>query len=192
MKAAIFLAEGFETCEGLITIDVLRRGKVQIDTYSINESKDVKSSQNVVIQADDVLSNCHPEEYDVLILPGGKLGTKNLEENNQIKTMMKNHYEAGKLTCAICAAPSILGHLGILEGRHYTCFPDFDDASYNGTYEMELAVQDGNVITGRGMGATIEFARLILENLISEEEMKNVEWGMQYEHSFKELAKDRI
>lgn len=192
MKAAIFLAEGFETCEGLITIDVLRRGKVQIDTYSITDSKQVRSSQNVVVQADDVLQNCKDEDYDVLILPGGKLGTKNLEENERICTMMKKHFDAGKLTCAICAAPSILGHLGILEGRHYTCFPDFNDSSYNGTYEMELAVQDGNVITGRGMGATVEFARTILRNLISEEEMMNVEWGMQYEHSFQELAKERM
>lgn len=192
MKAAIFLAEGFETCEGLITIDVLRRGKVQIDTYSITDSKQVRSSQNVVVQADDVLQNCKDEDYDVLILPGGKLGTKNLEENERICTMMKKHFDAGKLTCAICAAPSILGHLGILEGRRYTCFPDFNDSSYNGTYEMELAVQDGNVITGRGMGATVEFARTILRNLISEEEMMNVEWGMQYEHSFQELAKERM
>ena len=106
-----------------------------------------------------------------------------------LKNALKAHFESGKLTCAICAAPSVLGHLGILNGKHYTSFPAFASDSYGGIYETELAVEDGNVITGRGMGATIEFARLIIRRLTDDETMRRLEYGMQYEHSFRTLQK---
>ena len=183
-KCAIFLADGFETCEGLITVDMLRRAKVSIDLISMNDTLRVVTSQSVVIEAEKKYSEIDPSEYDVLILPGGKVGTANLESCESLKIALKKHFEEGKLTCAICAAPSIFGHLGMLKGKKYTCFPDFD-GEYGGSYQMELAVSDGNLITGRGMGATIEFARKILMQLVSEEELKGVQHGMQYEHSFR-------
>lgn len=183
-KCAIFLADGFETCEGLITVDLLRRAKVSVDLISMNDSLKVTTSQSVVIEAEKKYCEVDPAAYDVLILPGGKVGTANLESCESLKEAVKKHFEEGKLTCAICAAPSIFGHLGMLRGKKYTCFPDFDGA-FGGEYQMELAVTDGNLITGRGMGATIEFARQILMQLISEEELKKVQHGMQYEHSFR-------
>ena len=184
MKCLIYLAEGFEECEALITVDMLRRGGMTIDMVSITDEKLVRSSHQVGIMADYVLKEVDPCDYDVLIMPGGKLGTSNLEACSAVTEAMKKHFEAGKLTCAICAAPSILGHLGILNVKKYTCFPGFDDESYGGDYQMKLAVKDGNVITGRGMGATIEFAREILKTALNEEEMKAVENGIQYEHTF--------
>jgi 4-methyl-5(b-hydroxyethyl)-thiazole monophosphate biosynthesis len=189
MKCAIFLADGFEDCEGLITIDILRRGGIEIDLISMNADLNVTTSHNVRLSAEKRFCETDPTDYDVLILPGGKVGTANLEKEESLKAAFKRHFEEGKLTCAICAAPSILGHLGILKGRKYTCFPEFDDPSYGGEYQMELAVKDGNLITGRGMGATIEFARTILQELVDAETMKKVEYGMQYEHSFRELCK---
>ncbi len=186
MKCAIFLADGFETCEGLITVDILRRGGITIDTISMNDDLTVTTSHNVKLFAEKKYADIRAKDYDVLIMPGGKLGTKNLEANEQLKADFKEHLNAGKLTCAICAAPSILGHMGLLKDRKYTCFPSFDGA-YGGAYQMELAVKDGNLITGRGMGATIEFARTILRELTDEETMKKVEYGMQYEHSFRTL-----
>lgn len=188
-KCAIFLADGFEDCEGLITIDILRRGRVTIDTVSMNDSLQVHTSHGVTLQADKLFKDVNTEDYDVLILPGGKAGTANLEKNDRLKQALTKHCESGKLTCAICAAPSILGHLGLLKGKNYTCFPEFEDQSYGGQYQMELAVKDGNIITARGMGATIEFARLILKQLVSDDMMRYVEYGMQYEHSFRTLKK---
>lgn len=184
MKTALFLAEGFEDCEALITVDMLRRGNCGIETVSIADDPLVRSSHGVKMYADHCWKEIDPSAYDVLILPGGKLGTKNLEAFAPLKDALKKHYEAGKLTCAICAAPSILGHMGILKGRKYTCFPSFD-ADYGGSYQMELAVRDGNVITGRGMGATIEFARMILMELVDPAMLRHVEYGMQYEHAFR-------
>lgn len=184
-KCAIFLADGFETCEGLITIDMLRRAGVEIDMISMNDDLTVTTSQKVVLQAEVLYKDADPADYDVLILPGGKVGTANLEACESLKEALLRHFESGKLTCAICAAPSIFGHLGMLQGKKYTCFPDFD-GEYGGEYQMELAVNDGNLVTGRGMGATIEFAREILKQIVDEETLKKVQHGMQYEHSFRE------
>ena len=187
MKCAIFLAKGFEDCEALITIDMLRRAGVPIDSVSITEERKVETSHGVTLFEDRLWSEIDPAEYDVLILPGGKAGTANLGEFEPLKQAILNHWQAGKLTCAICAAPSLFGKWGILKGKHYTCFPSFFQESYEGIYEMELAVQDGMLITGRGMGATIEFARKIIRAVTDEETLRNVEYGMQYEHSFRTL-----
>lgn len=185
MKIAIFLADGFETCEGLITVDMLRRASLAIDTISMNETLEVTTSHGIRLFADRLFSDFDEEEYDVLIMPGGKAGTANLESNERLKAVYAKHFEKGELTCAICAAPSILGHMGILKGKKYTCFPTFDEASFNGEYQNELAVTDDNLITGRGMGATIEFARHIIMKLCDEETLHKVENGIQYEHTFR-------
>ena len=189
MKCAIFLAKGFEDCEGMITIDMLRRAGIPIDSVSITDDLIVETSHGVRLFADKIWKEIDPSGYDVLILPGGKVGTMNLDGFEPLKNALKAHFDSGKLTCAICAAPSVLGHLGILNGKHYTSFPAFASDSYGGIYENELAVEDGNVITGRGMGATIEFARLIIRRLTDDETMRRLEYGMQYEHSFRTLQK---
>ncbi|MBR4454742.1 MAG: DJ-1/PfpI family protein [Solobacterium sp.] len=189
MKCAIFLAKGFEDCEALITIDMLRRAGVPVDSVSISDDLLVETSHGVKLYADKKWKEIIPSDYDVLILPGGKAGTMNIESFQPLKDALCDHFSSGKLTCAICAAPSVLGHLGILKEKHYTCFPDFASDSYGGIYENELAVEDGTVITGRGMGATIEFARLIIRRLTDESVMRKLEYGMQYEHSFRTAGK---
>lgn len=188
-KCAIFLADGFEECEGLITVDMLRRAGITIDTISMNETDEVTTSHKIRLHADRLFRDTDIAGYDVLILPGGKLGTENLEKSEELKQYLVSWFNQGKLIAAICAAPSIFGHLGLLKGKHYTCFPDFYSAKYEGIYEMEPAVTDGNIITGRGMGATVEFARMILRQLVDEETIRNVEYGMQYEHSFRQLCR---
>ncbi|MBR2676326.1 MAG: DJ-1/PfpI family protein [Solobacterium sp.] len=185
MKCAVFLAKGFEDCEALITIDMLRRAGIPIESISITDDRKVEASHGVTMFADRLWEEIDASEYDALILPGGKAGTENLGNFKPLLGALMSHWEKRKLTCAICAAPSILGTLGILKGRNYTCFPSFFREDYGGNYQMELAVQDGNLITGRGMGATIEFARLIIRELTDEATLKKVEYGMQYEHSFR-------
>lgn len=188
MKVAIFLADGFEDCEGLIVIDMLRRASVSIDMISMNDNLTVTTSHQVKIQGEKLYQDVDVKDYDVIVLPGGKVGTKNLESCESLKKAVVEHYKQGKLTCAICAAPSIFGHLGLLEGKKYTCFPEFD-GNYGGSYQLELAVSDGNIITGRGMGATIEFAHQILEHIVDQKTLDKLEYGMQYEKSFRTLKK---
>ena len=188
MKAAIFFANGFEESEGLIVVDMFRRAGVTIDTVSMNEDREVETSHHVHLCSDLVGKDINFQDYDILILPGGKVGTANLEANEVLKQALKEHCESGKLTCSICAAPSILGHLGLLKGKKYTCFPDFD-GEFGGIYQMELVVKDGNIITGRGMGATIAFGHRILGAIVDEKNMQRLEWGMQYAGTFRTLKK---
>ncbi|QRG86303.1 DJ-1 family glyoxalase III [Bulleidia sp. zg-1006] len=186
MKTAIFLANGFETCEALITVDLLRRAGMCIDMVSMNENLKVESSHKVAVQANVLFKETKIEEYDILILPGGKLGTMNLEANEELKKAIQKHFEQGRFICAICAAPSILGHLGLLKGKKYTCYPGFEEERFAGEYQQSLIAQDGNIITGRGMGATIDFALAIIERCVGLDARKQVEKGIQYEHSFLE------
>lgn len=188
MKTAIFFADGFEESEGLITVDMFRRAGEEIDTVSMNETTEVHTSHNITLQCDRKYAGLDLQAYDVLILPGGKKGTANLEACASLKEALKAHCQAGKLTCAICAAPSILGHLGLLKDKKYTCFPGFD-GEYGGSYQMELAVKDGNLITGRGMGATMAFAHLILSSIVDEKTIQKLEYGMQYPTTFRTVRK---
>ena len=188
MKAAIFFANGFEESEGLIVVDMFRRAGVSIDTISMNAQKDVHTSHGIHLLCDLLYQEMDAGTYDILILPGGKAGTANLEANTSLKKDLQKHCESGKLTCAICAAPSILGHLGLLKGKKYTCFPAFD-GEYGGAYQMELAVKDGNIVTGRGMGATIAFAHTILSSIVDEKTMQKLEYGMQYAETFRTLQR---
>lgn len=188
IKAAIFLADGFEESEGLIVIDMFRRAGIKIDTISMNQEKEVHTSHQITMCADMLYAETDSASYDILILPGGKKGTQNLEACSSLKEAMKKHFDEGKLLCAICAAPSILGHMGLLKDKKYTCFPEFD-GNYGGEYQQELSVRDGNLITARGMGATIAFAHTILETIVDTKTIEKLEYGMQYEHSFRILKK---
>ena len=179
VKMGMFLADGFEECEALITLDMLRRAKMDVDTISIHERKEVTASHNIVIQADCLLEDVNLAEYDVLILPGGKGGTDNLDANEEVKASLVAHAQVGKLVCAICAAPSVLGHIGILEGKTYTCYPGFE-GEYGGVHVEDKAVTDGNVITGKGMGAAFDFVREILKQFQSEEEIQELFASIQY------------
>ena len=179
MKCAVFLAGGFEECEGMIPVDLLRRAGMTVDTVSITEEHAVTGSRGVTVMADKLWKEIDPETYDVLILPGGKKGKENLEAFEPLKAAFARHYEAGRLTCAICASPSIFGHMGILKGKTFTCFPDFNENGFGGTYSEELAVRDGNLITGKGMGASVEFSREIIK-AAAPEQLAAVEAGIQY------------
>ena len=190
MKCALFLAGGVEECEALITVDLLRRADIEVYTVAIGESLYLMSSHGVGLRADILFDEFLNETFDVLILPGGKAGTANLEASELLIRALESHMDAGKLTAAICAAPSILGHLGYLKGKQYTCFPEFD-GDYGGTYHWEPVVRDGNLITGRGMGAALEFGRELIKAL-APEKLDAVDYGIQYEHRFRELQQQRV
>lgn len=182
MKTVLMLADGFELCEAMITVDLFRRANVEIHTVSINETVSVTSAQKVELKADYVLKDVTISDYDCVILPGGLPGTYHLEECNELINEIKQMANGDKFICAICAAPSILGHLGLLEGKHYTCYPGWEDDSYKGTHDPLPAVQDGHIVTGRGMGCTIEFALKILSNVLTEEKIDELKKGIQFNH----------
>ncbi len=179
MKAAVFLAPGFEECEALIPADMLRRAEIEAELIAVGEETAVTGSRGMTVLADRTWSDFRAEDYDCLILPGGAKGAKNLNACEPLKEVLAAHWEAGKLTCAICAGPSVLGNMGILKDRKYTCFPTFRSDSFAGEWQDEPAVKDGVLVTGRGMGCSIEFAREIIRTL-APDRLEQVENGIQY------------
>ena len=121
----VFLAEGFEETEALAPVDVMRRAKLDVKTVGVT-GECVTSSHGVPVKADITIDNIDLDDVQGVVLPGGMPGTLNLEANEKVLETVKYSCENGKIVAAICAAPSILGHLGILDGKKTTCFPGFE------------------------------------------------------------------
>ncbi|MBQ2658897.1 MAG: DJ-1/PfpI family protein [Erysipelotrichaceae bacterium] len=175
MKALIIISNGMEECEALVTYDLLYRAGIETDLVGLQP--EVTSSHNVIVKAHRLIEDVSMDDYDCLILPGGMPGTLNLEQNERVQKLISDSLEKDKYIAAICAAPSILIHRGLLKDHHFICFPGFE----NGLIPAkEKAVQDGKIITGKGMGAAIEFAHLIIANLISKEKADEILQKIQY------------
>lgn len=184
----IFLANGFEEIEALATLDVLRRGGVDVKTVSVLYDKFVTGSHKTTVVADMTYGEFKAEvqldgtdESDVMIFPGGMPGTRNLAENGEIINFMRLHYAEGGAVAAICAAPGlVVSQLPSLQGKHFTCFDGFEDApvARGGIYEQKPAVRDGNLITGRGAGCAVEFGLAILAHLKGEEAAAAVRYSL--------------
>lgn len=172
----MLLADGFEETEAIATYDVLRRsGEISTKTVSISSTYEVVSSGGIRVVADAILSQIKGDTYSFLILPGGKVGVDNLQASKDVISLIKEFAKEGKYLFAICAAPSILGGLGLLDGKKYTCFPGFEKGK--GTYIHTGSVIDGNIVTGHSMGYSIEFGENILRVLLGEEAVKRIQHG---------------
>ena len=160
-KIGIFMADGCEEIEGLTVVDVVRRAKMEIVMLSITGKKEVTSSHGVTFLADALAEETGYEDLDGIVLPGGMPGTMHLLENETVNAVIRKFAEEGKLVAAICAAPSVLGAAGLLEGKH------------------EVVV-DGNIITSRGMGTAIPFAFEIVRYFTDDETVEHVRQGLVY------------
>jgi 4-methyl-5(b-hydroxyethyl)-thiazole monophosphate biosynthesis len=172
------LADGFEITEALTTVDVLRRAKLDILTVGVY-SEYVTASCNITVKADITVDEIEPDKLDAVILPGGIPGTPNLEKSDAVQKTLDFAAENSKWICAICAAPSILGHKGFLDGKNATCYPGCEVNTDKVNYTGEPAVCDGKIITGKGAGCTIPFALKIAEKLASKEVANHVRESMQ-------------
>lgn len=164
----VFLAEGFEEVEALTPVDVLRRVGLEVKTVGVN-SANVTGVHNITVAADITADELTKENLEAIVLPGGMPGTLNLEKSPIVQEYIDYAVEHDLFVCAICAAPSILGHKNLLEGRSATCFPGFEKDLYGARYTGEPAVADGKFITGKGAGAAMEFALLIAEKMCGRE-----------------------
>ncbi|MCF0228819.1 MAG: DJ-1/PfpI family protein [Parasporobacterium sp.] len=181
MKTAIvFLADGMEECEALVTVDMLRRAGINVITASIMKRHEVTSSHNITVIADALAEDVDYSAADAVILPGGMPGTTNLNNCELVKQQCVS-FAAGRYVAAICAAPMVLGGLGLLKGRKATCYPGFDKYLEGAEYTGESAVTDGNIITGKGMGAAIPFSMAIITALIDAETAADIAASVMYE-----------
>ncbi len=158
----LFLADGFEIIEAMAPLDMLTRAKVDVKTVGVTGAL-VKASCGVEVKADITIDEFDFYDVEGIILPGGMPGTLNLENSREVQKAIDNADNIGALICAICAAPSVLGHKGLLSGKEATCFPGFEDALEGATLSESYVVRDGNIITARGAGVCIEFGLEIVK-----------------------------
>lgn len=164
-KAAVLLADGFEEIEALTAVDLLRRARVYVDTISISDDYMVHGAHGINVQTEDRFEEVNFAEFDMIILPGGMPGTKNLEEHKGVQRVIRDFHQSGKYIGAICAAPGILGSMGILKGKRAACYPSVEERLSGAVIMKVPVVQDGNIITSRGMGTAIDFSLKLIEVL---------------------------
>ena len=171
-KVNVYLADGFEEVEGLTVVDLLRRAGIETDMVSIMGRKEITGARKIPVLADKLFEE--QDDPDVIVLPGGMPGTINLGKSETVTKAAVYCAENGKITAAICAAPSVLGNLGILKGKKATCFPGFEKELEGATYTAAPVEIDGNVITGKGAGCAILFGKAIVEKALSAEAANKV------------------
>lgn len=164
-RIGVFFAEGFEEIEALTVVDVCRRAGVEVQMVSVSGDRTVSGSHGIGVQMDMGFDEVDFDSLDMIVLPGGKLGTENLEAHQGLMEQVDAFDRAGKYLAAICAAPSILGHRGILKGRRAGCYPGWEKHLEGAQVSMDDATVDGHVITGRGMGCSIAFSMEIVAKL---------------------------
>lgn len=181
MKVCVFLADGFEEIEGLTVVDILRRVGVEVIMMSVTENVLVKGSHGIGVEADSLFDGNAAAKADMLVLPGGMPGTLTLQKHDGLKELLKAFDDQQKAIAAICAAPSILGELGMLKGKKACAYPSFEEKLEGADVQQVPVVTDGNITTGRGMGAAIPFALRLTEILCGEEKAEEVRRSIVYQ-----------
>lgn len=178
-EVVVFLADGFEECEGLLVVDILRRAGLKVIMASIMGRRDVKSSREILIQADCLAENVDYDNAKMLVLPGGRIGTDNLRKSDIVREQSL-FFSNNRYMAAICAAPSILASLGVLRNRRATVHPDFKHMMNGVSTTDESVVTDGNIITGQGLAATIPFSLELVRVLVDDEMVDTVKKAICY------------
>ena len=174
---AVFLAIGFEEIEALATVDILRRAGLNVVTVGVGTKRPM-GAHNIEVIADKLDKDLSLDSLSAVILPGGMPGTLNLEQSPMVQTAIKHAVEHQLPIGAICAAPSILGHLGLLQGKKATCYPGFE-SELTGATLCDGVVTDGNITTASGAGVAVDFALELVSRLVSAEKAEEIRRGMQ-------------
>ncbi len=175
----VFLANGFEEIEAISTIDVLLRAELGVVTVGVGD-RNVVGAHGLKITADKSTTELVTfSDVDAVVLPGGMPGTLNLEKDKTVKKFIEFAIANGRMVAAICAAPSILGHMGILEGKKSTCFPGFEEQLFGAEISSDSVVRDENIITGKGAGVAIDFALEMVKCFCGESEANKIRNAMQ-------------
>ena len=165
----LFLANGFEEIEALCPLDLLRRAGVEVTTVGINGAETVMGAHGICVHADLPDTMYRDSKPEMIILPGGMPGAKNLDESRVVDTALRAAASSGAYLAAICAAPMVLGHRGYLEGKKAICFPGFESELAGASLSDERVVRDGNIITAAGMGVALEFGLALVAALKGDE-----------------------
>lgn len=168
-KIAVHLAEGFEEIEAISIIDVLRRAELEVLVVSVTGKLEVAGAHQIRVIADILFEKVNYDEVFMLVLPGGMPGASHLDTHVGLKNQIRQFNNEGRPLAAVCAAPMVLGNLGILDGKQAVCYPGFEKYLKNAEVLTIPVVESGNVITGRGIGAVLDFALMIVKKAVSAE-----------------------
>jgi 4-methyl-5(b-hydroxyethyl)-thiazole monophosphate biosynthesis len=169
MNILVPIADGSEEIEFTIIVDVLRRAGANVTTASLMEKKEIIASRAVQIIADELFTNVDTNGFDMIVLPGGGPGSEQMKQSPLLLATLKEFYNTDKWIGAICAAPTVLASIGLLNGKNATCYPSMSAELTNSNYSTDNVVVDGKIITSQGPGTTFEFVLKIVELLISPE-----------------------
>ncbi|MBU9746496.1 DJ-1 family glyoxalase III [Diplocloster agilis] len=179
-KVCVFLAEGCEEVEALMVVDLLRRAGIETFMVSVTSSLQVTGSHGIQVKADRLFEEMFYSDIDALVLPGGIPGTPNLANHLGLVELLKEFYQKDKMLAAICAAPSVLGDLGLLAGKKATCHPGFESHLLKAQVVEDEVAADGNVVTSRGLGTAIPFGLQLIRCLADEETAQKVQDAIVY------------
>lgn len=179
-KIAVFFAEGYEEIEGLTVVDLCRRAGIEVEMVSVTDSLQVTGSHQIPVIMDKFLADVNFDELDMIVLPGGMPGTRNLEKVPVLMEQVKAFASDGRYIAAICAAPSVFGHLGVLQGKKACCYPGFEEELTGALVSYNSCEADGHIITARGMGCAIDFGLKIIEKLVNEQKSAEIGSGIIY------------
>lgn len=171
MKLLVPFAEGFEEIEGVTIVDVLRRAGIAVTSAHLGKNP-VTGSHGISVTADSWIEDIDADDYGGIILPGGMPGSENLRNSKTVLSVINMINNRGGYIGAICAAPLVLGHAGILSGKRATCFPGFEEELKGAEITGDPVTVDGNIITGRGPGCAIPFA-LEIAAMVKSADVKN-------------------
>ncbi len=171
-KVLLFLANGFEEVEAVTPVDYLRRAEVEVITAAVGGDRIVTGARKIPLMADVLLGDLHlqkqldPRKWDAVLCPGGMPGASNIAASSTACNFLKDMAASGKLVSAICASPAVvLGPLGLLDGRKFTCFPEMENQVPRGIWQEDRVVIDGNIVTSRGPGTAVNWAITLIEIL---------------------------
>jgi 4-methyl-5(b-hydroxyethyl)-thiazole monophosphate biosynthesis len=179
-KVLVPLAQGCEELEAVTVVDLLRRAGIEVVTAGLDDQP-VCASRGMVLVPDMTLERALQQDYDMIVLPGGLTGADNLRDDDRIIERLRSMSAAGQYTAAICAAPKVLAHAGLLQGKRATSFPGAleTDRIPGLEYQESPVVMDGKVITSRGPGTAMDFALTLIEQLVGKQTRDEVDAGLQ-------------
>ena len=177
-KVNVYLADGFEEVEGLTVVDLLRRAGIETDMVSIMGRKEITGARKIPVLADKLFEE--QDDPDMIVLPGGMPGTLHLKAHEGLADLIRKADKEGKVLAAICAAPTIYGEMGLLEGKNATCYPGMEDKLLGANWQEQPVVVAGNFVTSRGVGTAIAFALTLVTILKDEETAKSLANSIVY------------
>jgi len=172
------LAQGCEELEAITVVDLMRRAGIEVVTAGLDDQP-VKASRGTVLVPDATLDEALKQDYDMVVLPGGLPGADHLDRDPRIHALLRSMNDAGRYTAAICAAPKVLAHAGLLDGRQVTSYPGALDEVSGIDYRDAAVVEDGTLITSRGPGTAMDFALVLIERLAGIAKRDEVERALQ-------------